>query len=172
MGFFRFFIIVGIAFNSGALLSMATSYDMLQALIKGDLSLVQFLDPDGNNEPLLGVVGYVRWTPLYYAACNGHFNIVYYYVEKLKAKGKPINPVTCTTQNETPLHSATRKGYLAIVRYLTGELDKQGEDPNPEVDGLTPFRIALEKKKGDLVRIFTRFGCSEMELEESRRLYQ
>jgi len=56
-----------------------------------------------------------NWTPLHWAAQNGHLSVVDYLVNN-KAD---IN--SKSEENWTPLHIAARNGYIHVVKYLVNK---------------------------------------------------
>ena len=73
-----------------------------------------------------------RHIPLHYAASNGHFEVVKYFIVELHC-----DPMYKSKYGYTPLHIACRHGYLNIAQYLIRE-----EHCNPSCEnkyGKTPL---------------------------------
>jgi len=58
-----------------------------------------------------------NWTPLHYAANNGHISVVEYLVNQQA----DINPKSGINFYETPFHFAAENGHLSVVNYLVNQ---------------------------------------------------
>ena len=69
--------------------------------------------------------GEYDWTPLHWAAYDGHLSVVLYLCEQGADK-----KATSGGDEWTPLHYAAHKGHLPVVQYLC----EQGADKNARDD--------------------------------------
>ena len=73
------------------------------------------------------------FTPLHFAALNGHLDVCKYITEITDDKSPRCN------SGSTPLHQAALNGHLDVCKYLMEIID----DKNPRCnDGLTPIEFA------------------------------
>ncbi|KAL3140196.1 hypothetical protein ABBQ38_004472 [Trebouxia sp. C0009 RCD-2024] len=80
--------------------------------------------------------GQDAWTPLHYAACNGHLQIT----EALLQNGADSNATEKT--GRTPLHLAARNGHTQVVACL---VKAQAVVDSPDDEGMTPLALAAAK---------------------------
>ncbi len=60
----------------------------------------------------IDLADYRGWTPIFWAAFNGHADIVSFLI------GRGANPDSRTVEGEWPLFWAVYKGHTSVVRYL------------------------------------------------------
>ena len=116
---------------------------------KPDISRVKLLLDAGANIHATNKNG---WTPLHYAASEGHTAIATLLVDK----GADVNVIDNLT-GSTPLHFASRGGYIAIATLLV----EIGADLNAKdnICGLTPLHMAAEKGHTEVVKLLESKGA-------------
>jgi ankyrin repeat protein len=111
----------------------------LRSLIDSNPSLVSIKDSSG-------------FTPLHWAALDGHKEIV----ELLIRKGAPLNE--CNNFCETPLHLACSAGRTDAARMLI----TSGADINAQTrKGEKPITIAVIRGRSDMVKMLEDFGAHQ-----------
>jgi len=127
----------------------ADADSLFAAAVGGDLARVKQLvvgcgaDPNIQNKD--------GWTPLHYAAWQGHHKVV----ELLLEHG--ANPNIQNNRGYTPLHYAAWKGHHKVVELLL----EHGANPNIQKnDGETPLHLAVWEGHHKVVELLLEHGAN------------
>ena len=124
--------------------------------------------PGRNGDTALhvaGSIGVIQWlldmgarqtpsdhgdTPLHYACCDGHMEIVKLLLQHMDIHGQVQTP---NIYGATPLHRACWAGNMEIVKLLLSRMDIHGQVQTPNNDGDTPLHHACWRGHTEIVKL-------------------
>ena len=117
-----------------------------EACSKGDLAMVKALTSGQDYKATCSYLNKNRNTPLHFACCEGHTDIVRYLVSECGCS------TACENMNgDTPLHLACCYGHTDIARYLVSECGCSTASQNR--DGDNPLLVACREGHLSVVAI-------------------
>jgi len=103
------------------------------------------------------------WTPLHYAAWNGHIDAVQYLVEKANANVEAKDDI----YGSTPLHYAAEKGHVDAMQYLVEKANANVEAKDN--DRCTPLQCAAWNGHIDVVQYLMEKANANVEAMDNYR---
>ena len=99
------------------------------------------------------------WTPLHFAAQNGHLEVVRLLLERGANVNAQNTDELWWRERRTPLHFAAQNGHLDVVRLLL----ERGANVNAETSGVagwTPLHFAAQNGHLEVVRVLLERGAN------------
>ncbi len=144
----KIFLLSFLVISQLAFAQKKSTYPLVTAAAKGDLSKVKSYVKKGEN---INQKNRARWTALAYAVKFDHMDIVKYLIEN----GADINQTVNT--GETPLQIALKNGKYNIAKYLVSQ---KADVNKPDMMNMPPLAWAVKDANMEKVKFLVENGAN------------